>query len=425
MNQAKEFALDLINFLDKSPTASHTIETSAEILKANGFKEIKESDKWEIKPGDKFYVIRHNTSLIAAIAGNSEITESGYTCIGSHTDSPTFTLKPNSVYKKDGFIQLGVEVYGGPLYSTWTNKELSLAGLVAVKNGNDVELKLVKIDRPILMIPQVAIHFNRDANTGLNLNPQTHMAPIMGISGEEVDNNLLKNLLGKELGIKSSEIVGFELELIDLEKGRLAGLNEEFIASRGIDNKSMVHASIHALIESGVSEKTSVIALFDSEEVGSSTTNGGNSSFVKDFLTRISGGTEQFLRATSLSYFMSADGAHAVHPNYPEHTEFMHKVYINKGPAVKISSRKNYATNINASALFEKICVENNIPLQKFVNRADVRGGGTIGSMIATNLGIRTLDLGNPMLAMHSTREIAGVEDHLHMKNAMKQFLKR
>ncbi|PIE80083.1 MAG: M18 family aminopeptidase [Candidatus Delongbacteria bacterium] len=426
MVKMKKFANDLIDFLDQSPTAAHSVENSAKILRENGFFEIKESDEWKLKKGDKFYVIRHNTTLIAGIYGKKPIVDAGYTIIGSHTDSPTFKLKPKAVFSNNGYVQLGVEVYGGPLFSTWTNKELSFGGIVAIKGSNgEIEIKTVKVDKPILIIPQLAIHFNREANTGLNLNPQIHLSPIMGLSKDKVDDSLVKEIIAKEFSVDPSCVVDYELELIDLDKGRLCGINEEFIASRGIDNKSMVHASLYALLEAKKSDKTNMIALFDSEEVGSSTTNGGNSSMMKDILIRVCGGYENYLRATSMSYFMSADGAHAFHPNYPEHTEPRNKVFMNEGPAVKISSRKSYATNLNASALFENLCKENNIPLQKFVNRSDVRGGGTIGSMIATNLGVRTLDLGNPMLAMHSTREIAGVKDHYYMKEAMKVFLNR
>ena len=433
--KSKVLAKDLIKFLDSSPTASYCILESENILKKKGFKRIYEQDSWKLKKGDKFYIVRHNSALVAGVMGKKSPKDAGYRIIGSHTDSPCFKLKPNSVFKNDGYIQLGIEVYGGPLFSTWTDRELSLAGLVVLSSGkkNGYTIKEIDFNKPLVRIPQLAIHYNREANTAFKLNPQTQLTPILGLddgSIKNIDDDLIKKMIAKKLKVKKEDIVNYELELYDTQKGAIGGLDDEFIFSKGIDDKSMVHSSLHSLINyvnnGSKSEYTPLIALFDNEEVGSSTTNGGNSSFIKDILQRLSNdtsGNENYLRAISNSFFISADGAHALHPNYQEKFEPRNKVYINKGPVIKINANTNYASTVESIAMFEIICKNGDIPYQKFVNRSDIRGGGTIGSMIATNLGIRTVDIGNSMIAMHSIRETCGVLDHYYMTKALTGFL--
>ncbi len=433
--ESLKLAKDLIKFLDASPTASYCILESEKMLLKSGFKRIYENDSWKLKKGDKFYIVRHNSALVAGIMGEKSPKQAGYRIIGSHTDSPCFKLKPNSVFKNDGYIQLGIEVYGGPLFSTWTDRELSLAGLVVLSSNKDngYIIKEIDFDKPLVRIPQLAIHYNREANTAFKLNPQTQLTPILGLddgSIKKVDDDLIKDMIAKKLKVKKEDIVNYELELYDIQKGAIGGLDDEFIFSKGIDDKSMVHSSLHSLINyvnsGSKSDYTPLIALFDNEEVGSSTTNGGNSSFMKDILQRLSNdssGNENYLRAISSSFFISADGAHALHPNYQEKFEPRNKVYINKGPVIKINANTNYASTVESIAMFEIICNNKKIPYQKFVNRSDIRGGGTIGSMIATNLGIRTVDIGNSMMAMHSIRETCGVLDHYYMTEALSEFL--
>ena len=439
INQKKEslkLAKDLIKFLDASPTASYCILESEKILKENGFKRIYEKDVWKLKKGDKFYSVRHNSALVAGVMGKKAPKDAGFRIVGSHTDSPCFKLKPNSVFKNDGYIQLGIEVYGGPLFSTWTDRELSFAGLVVLKGEkNSYTIKEINFDKPLVRIPQLAIHYNREANTAFKLNPQTQLTPILGLddgSNKNIDDDLIKDMIAKKLKVKKDDIVNYELELYDIQKGCIGGLDDEFIFSKGIDDKSMVHSSLHSLVnyinDGSKSDFTPLIALFDNEEVGSSTTNGGNSSFIKDILQRLSNdkdnsSNENYLRAVSNSFFISADGAHALHPNYKEKFEPMNKIYINKGPVIKINANTNYASTVESTAMFEIVCNNKKIPYQKFVNRSDIRGGGTIGSMIATNLGIRTVDIGNSMMAMHSVRETCGVLDHYYMTEALTEFL--
>ncbi|MBN2790378.1 MAG: M18 family aminopeptidase [Candidatus Delongbacteria bacterium] len=418
-----EIAKDLNSFIDNSPTSSHCVVESEKILKKAGYKKLEESQKWNLKAGDKFYIVRHNTSLIAGIIGKKKPNVAGFRMIGSHTDSPAIKLKPNSLYTKGGCVQLATEIYGGPIFASWMDKDLSLAGRVVIKKGSGYEIKLVELDNLIFNIPQLAIHYNSDVNKAYNINPQDHLVPVIGLSEEKLTDEWMKEQIAKKLKVKGSEIVNYDMEIYPVQKGVISGMNDEFISNRNIDNKSMVHASIKAILDAKTSDSTQIIALYDNEEVGSSTTNGGNSSLTADILERLSGSREDYFRAISVSYYMSADGAHAFHPNYGGKFDDKNTVYINKGPVIKINANTRYATTAESSSVFEMICKKKKIPYQKFVNRSDVRGGGTIGSMIATNIGIRTVDVGNALWAMHSTRETCGVDDHMYMIEAMKGFL--
>jgi aspartyl aminopeptidase len=415
---------ELKDFIDGSPTPSHCASAAEKILIADGFKRMCEKDAWKLKKGDKFYVVRNESALIAGVMGHKEPKETGFRIIGTHTDSPAFKLKPKAAFAKEGYIQLSTEVYGGPIYASWLDRELSLAGKVVVKKGKSYEIVLVDLEKPLLVIPQLAIHYNREVNDAFKLNPQENLVPVMGLTDKEISDEFIKDILAKKIGIKAASIVNYDLELYPVQKGEICGFNEEFFMSRGLDNKAMVHASVAALLEVKKTDATIIAALYDNEEVGSSTANGGKSSFTEDILERLSGCVrEDYLRALANSYYLSADGAHAMHPNYTAKFDNLNKVFLNKGPVIKVNANTSYATTTESSAVFEIICAEKKIPYQKFVNRSDVRGGGTIGSMISSNLGIRTVDVGNAMLAMHSARETTGVEDHWYMKEAMKGFL--
>ncbi len=429
MTKELSFANDLIDFIDKSPNQYYCVQNSAKLLKENGFKELKEQDSWKLNKGDKFYVIRHDSSIIAGIAGEKNVADAGVRMIGSHTDSPGFKLKPKSVKLTENYVQLGVEVYGGPLFSTWTDRELGFSGKVILADENNYYRKeFVNFEEPLLVIPQLAIHYNREANSAFKLNPQIHMLPVMTLSEEKVSDELIKNLVARKLRVEPKEIVNYELYLYPLQKGAIVGFNRDFVMSARLDNQSMVHASIQALINSKEKcDLTRVVACYDNEEVGSSTTNGGNSSFTKDFLKRLNlcfgGSEEDYYRMIAKSYYMSSDGAHAVHPNYPEKFDNLNKVYVNKGPVIKINASTSYASSVESGAFYQIICDKANVPYQKFVNRSDIRGGGTIGSMIATKIGIRTVDVGNAMMAMHSARELCGIDDHWYMYQSMISFL--
>jgi len=423
---------DLLNFIDNCPTPFHAVQESKSRLIHNGFKELSESEPWDISLGGCYFTTRNGSSIIAFKIGKTAPQSSGFKVIGAHTDSPNLKLKPNSVYEKSGYLQLGVEVYGGVLLSTWTDRDLSLAGRVILKEPNDrLAPRLVKIDRPLLRVPQLAIHLNRQVNEkGLLLNKQTHMPPVFALIDEKLKGDCpLKKLISAKLDVSCEDIIGMELSLFDLQKGAFSGLNNEFVHTARLDNLASCHAALMAL-EDGNSndEATQVVVFYDNEEIGSESRQGAGSPFLKDVLERIQGKfgetREEYLRAISKSFFISADMAHAIHPNYSDMHDPRHMPQINKGPVVKINASQRYATDAETSAYFELLAGKADVSLQKFVTRSDLGCGSTIGPITAANLGIKTIDIGNPMLSMHSIREMAGSKDHWDLIRVFLEYFK-
>jgi len=426
----KQSARELLQFIEKSPTAAHAagqVETS---LVQAGFRKCHEQDAWSVKAGDRIVVKREESGIIAVKIGKKNPVESGFKLIGAHTDSPGFRLKPHALLQKGGYLQLGVEIYGGPLLATWLDRDLGLAGQVVVKNGQDrLQTMLLKMEKPVLRISMLPIHLNREVNDqGLVLNKQEHLAPILGCAGETLDKNCLENLLARELGVQPERLVDWELGLFDLQPGTLAGIDEEFIISARIDNLAMCQAAMKAFLNSPAGDATQAIIFYDNEEIGSTSANGAGSTFLRDVLTRLvmSGKQEPQdpFRALARSFFISADGAHAVHPNYIEKYEKEHHCRLNQGPVIKINALKKYATTAGSGAAFALLCRKAGVPFQKFVNRTDMAGGSTIGPTVAAGLGIPTVDVGNAMLSMHSIREMSGTADHLHMIKVFEEFFK-
>jgi aspartyl aminopeptidase len=426
-SQAKICARELLSYIDKAPTQFHAVTESAEILETNGFQRLYEKDAWKLTPGGKYYVVRNSSSLIAFTLGTDEVESAGFHIVGAHTDSPNLRLKPNPEYEKSGYGQLGVEPYGGVLLASWTDRDLSLAGRVFVRNEEDETCeKLVCFENPLLRISQLTIHLNRNVNeNGLILNKQTHLPPIFTMAGGSSKSNLNQLLAGR-LQCETDQIVGFDLALYDTQKGSLGGLNEEFIFSSQLDDLASCHAGLKALVDSPESTKsTRVLALHDHEEVGSASAQGAESLFLKDVLERIVGSSkprEDFFRALSQSFCISADMAHAVHPNYSDLHDIRHMPIVNQGPVLKMNVNQKYATDGATGMFFENLCKEVEIPLQKFVIRSDLMCGSTIGPITATTLGIPTVDVGNPMLSMHSIREMSGTTDHANMVTVLKHF---
>jgi aspartyl aminopeptidase len=423
---------NLLNFIDNSPTPFHAVEESKNRLIHKGFKELSESESWNISLGGRYFTTRNGSSIVAFKIGGRAPQDSGFKIIGAHTDSPNLKLKPNSVYEKSGYLQLGVEVYGGVLLSTWTDRDLSLAGRVILKGSNDcLVTKLVKIDRPLLRVPQLAIHLNRQVNEkGLLLNKQTHMPPVFALIDEKLQGDSpLKKLISLELDVSYEDIIEMELSLFDLQKGALSGLNNEFVQTARLDNLASCHAALMALEDgSTIDEATQVIVFYDNEEIGSESRQGAGSPFLKDVLERIQEKfeetREEYLRAISKSFFISADMAHAIHPNYSDMHDPRHMPQINKGPVVKINASQRYATDAETSAYFELLAKKVDVSLQKFVTRSDLGCGSTIGPITAANLGIKTIDIGNPMLSMHSIREMAGSKDHWDLIRVLLEYFK-
>ncbi len=426
----KEFAQQLLDFLYNCPSPFHVTETVKTILLQNGFQELKASDKWTITKSGKYFTTRNNTTIIAFKTGSGELVENGFNIVAAHTDSPALRIKPNPEMNVEGkYLKLNTETYGGPILSTWFDRPLSMAGRVSLASDNIKfpETRFVNFDRPILYIPNVAYHFNRAVNEGVEFNKQRHMQPLLSmVNGYFEQHGFVQKLIADELGVDASKIIDFELNVYEYAKGEMVGLNEEFISSGRIDNLAMVHAGLEALLQCDNPKTTAVLACFDNEEIGSNTKQGADSPLLRNVLERItlqlSAESEAFYRAISKSFMVSADMAHAVHPNYAEMHDPVNRPYINGGPVIKINANQKYTTDCDTNTVFELLCRKAEVPYQKFVNRSDLAGGSTLGSIVTSQLDIRSVDIGNPMLAMHSLREFAGVTDHLYVTKVFKEF---
>ncbi len=418
----------LIDYLNKSVTAYHAVVTAEETLQSKGFIKLDEKEVWDLKSNSKYYVIRSESALAAWQMGIGE--GRGVRLVGAHTDSPGLHLKPQAQYSKSGYVQLGVEIYGSPLLASWTDRDLSLAGRVILKENDKLKVVPFKSDQVLLRIPQLAIHLNREVNDkGLMLNKQTHMPPILGLEssdGSKLDSGLIEGLIASTLKVDRDNIMNWQLECYDTQIAVRSGLNDEFIVSGRLDNLSMCHASIMALSSAAEStSQTSMIALFDNEEIGSSTENGAASAFIRDIITRVvgsDGANHSLQRALAHSACISADGAHAIHPNYTEFHDPQHAVKMNRGPVIKVNANHRYATSSFTSAIFEQLCKDVDVPFQHYAHKTDLLCGSTIGPITATGLGIPVVDVGNAMLAMHSIRETTGVRDHEMMIKVLHRF---
>ncbi|MBZ9609173.1 M18 family aminopeptidase [Clostridium estertheticum] len=432
MNKELEFAQNLIDFIYDSPTSYHAVAKVKEDLCKEGFVEIKEEEKWNLKKSGKYFVTKNDSALIAFVVGKGEIEENGFKIIGAHTDSPTFRIKPAPEMVVDNtYVRLNTEVYGGPILNTWMDRPLAIAGRVTLRDKNILypETKLVNIKKPIMIIPNLAIHMNREINTGIELNKQKDTLPLLSMVSTELEkDNYLMSAIAKELSVDHKQIIDFDLFLYEYEKGSIIGLNNEFISSSRLDDLAMVHAGIRALAIAPAAEATNVMVCFDNEEVGSSTKQGADSNMLVNILERITisldKNREDFLRSISKSFMISADNAHAVHPNSPEKNDPTNKPYMNKGPVIKINANQNYTTDSNSDAVYELVCEKAGVPVQKFVNRSDARGGSTIGPISSTHLNIRSVDIGSPTLAMHSIRELGGVIDQTYVTKSFEEFYK-
>jgi aspartyl aminopeptidase len=421
---------DLCRFLDASPTPYHAGREIGARLEAAGFQKLDERDPFRIEPGTRAYVTRDG-SLVAFVAGTLPPAESGFVMIGAHTDSPNLRLKPNPDFKHAGYRQLAIEPYGGVLYSTWLDRELGLAGRVALRGGAS---ELVRLDRAVLAIPNLAIHLNREVNKeGLVLNAEKHLHPLYGLDADaatDFDALLAEALRATPVsGAVRSDVLGFDLGLFDIRGATLGGASSEFIHSARVDNLASCHAACHALIAAGTGGSTTrVIALFDHEEVGSQSTAGARSELLRSLLERIArtysnASDDAWPRAAARSFFVSVDMAHGVHPNYSDKHDKQHRPLLGKGPVVKVNVNQSYATDGLAQAAFVDACRAEGAEPQFFSARNDMPCGSTIGPITAARLGVRTIDVGNPMLAMHSCRETAACSDALVMTRVLGRLL--
>lgn len=419
--QTRALAQDLLNFIDASPSPWHVVETAKQQLLAQGFSSLSEADPWQLKAGAKYFVTRNDASIIAFILGSEDLVESGFRIVGAHTDSPGLRLKPQAAFGGDGLVRIGVEVYGGPILATFTDRDLSIAGRVMVRTASGHETKLIKFEDTLMRLPNLAIHMNREVNDkGLKLDKQKELPLIFGesASGFEADQQFLAHI-AKALKVEVHHILSFELNVFDTQKGAFWGAEQAYIANSQLDNLASCHAALTAMLASHNSATTNICALFDHEEVGSESASGASGSFLNDTISRIAIATglnaEDKQRALAQSFFVSADMAHAYHPNHPGAYEPCHHVMVNHGPVIKTNANQRYSTNADTAARFMTLCEKANVPFQQYAHRTDLGCGSTIGPIVAAQLGIASVDVGAPMWAMHSVRESAGVLDHSYM----------
>lgn len=432
MTEQLAYAKQLVDFIYDSPTAFHAVATVKQTLERQGFAELREEKAWRLAKGGKYYMTKNESAIVAFAVGQGNIEQDGFKIIGAHTDSPTFRIKPSPEMTSEGaYVRLNTEVYGGPILNTWLDRPLAVAGRVSLR-GADVlypENRLININKPVLIIPNLAIHMNRDVNKGVELNRQKDTLPLMSQLNESLEkDNYLPSAIAQELGVTADEILDFELYLYEYERGGIIGLNQEYISSSRLDDLAMVHAGLTALVETGPAAGTNVLVAFDNEEVGSRTKQGADSQFLAHVLERIvlalGKGREDYFRSLARSFLISADLAHAVHPNNGDKHDPVNRTMLNQGPVIKISAAQKYTSDSNSAAVFVALCDKAGVPVQKFVNRSDGQGGSTIGPVSSAHLDIRSVDVGSPTLAMHSVRELAGVADHTYITQAFAEFYK-
>lgn len=420
----------LLKFMDNSPCNFLAVDTIKKILEVNGFVEKKLSETIDAKAGAKFFFTKNDSAIFAVKVGNRPIKETGYKIVAAHSDSPCFRIKPHAEMKCDGgIVKLNTEVYGGPILYTWFDRPLSIAGRVILKGDNPLNVvsRNIKINRPLMQISHLAIHFNRAVNEGNHLSKQKDMLPIIAKvnQGFETDNMLL-NLVAQELGVTVDEILDFDLLLYDTTPACTFGLNDEFISSGRLDDLSMAHAAITAITEATDDEATCIAAIFDNEETGSGTKQGAGSPVLANVLQRMAESQgcnfDEYCIALQKTFLISADNAHAHHPNYSEKYDPTNHPTMGGGPCIKINANCKYMSDAHSAAIFKSLCDAADSPCQYFVNHSDVAGGSTLGNILTGQIDIEGVDVGNPLLAMHSARETASVDDHINMIKVFKAF---
>lgn len=420
----------LLQFMDASVCNFLAVDTIKQMLSKNGYVEKRIEQPLQCKPGDKFFVTKNDSAIFAIKIGSRPISETGFKIITAHSDSPCFRIKPHpEMLSGDRLVRLNTEVYGGPILYTWFDRPLSLAGRVILRSESALKpvTRLLKIDEPILMIPHLAIHFNRSVNEGNALSKQKDMLPILTRISESLSaNGLLVNYIAKSLNVAVDDILDFDLFLYNTQPATLTGLNKEFVMSGRLDDLSMAHAAITAIIEATDDDATCISAIFDNEETGSGTKQGAHSPVLSNLLRRIAEcqgvNYDGFCQAVGRSFMISADNAHAFHPNYAEKYDPTNHPALGGGPVIKINANCKYMTDAHSAAIFKSLCNEAGAPCQYFVNHSDVAGGSTLGNIFTGQLDIEGVDVGNPLLAMHSACETGSTDDHINMIRAFKQF---
>lgn len=417
-----ETAEKLLTFIRKSPTAFHAVDTMKNILAEQGFQELSEKDYWKLVPGGQYMVTRNNSALIAfSIPENAP---QRFHIMASHSDSPTFKIKENpEITVEKAYVKLNVEKYGGMLMSPWFDRPLSVAGRVVVSENGEIKEKLVDIDRDLLMIPSLAIHMNREVNSGYAYNPQKDLLPLYGTAGTE---ETFGKTIAEAAGVREEDILSHDLFLYSRTRGAVWGAEKEFVSAGRLDDLQCAFASMEGLLSGEKKKSIAVHCVMDNEEVGSGTKQGAASTFLKDTLLRINSGLgrtyEEYLMSLADSFMISADNAHALHPNYTDMTDPVNRPLLNKGIVIKYNANQKYCTDAVSAARFKDICTRAEVPFQSFVNRSDMAGGSTLGNISNTQVPVNTVDIGLPQLAMHSPYETAGVKDTYSLIKAAELF---
>ena len=426
----QHFNHDLLPFLQHSPTPFHAVASMARRLEAAGFRRLDEADAWQVAPGQGCYVTRNDSSLIAFRRGRGALPETGLRLVGAHTDSPCLKVKPQPELVKKGYFQLGVEVYGGALLNPWFDRDLSLAGRLSYRDrAGKIRATLIDFEDPVAVIPSLAIHLDREVNQNRSINAQLHLPPLLWSgSGDDARPDfrslLLEALHRRQPELQVDQVLDFELCLYDTQPPALAGLEQDFITGARLDNLLSCYTGLQALLQAD-GEQTALLVCTDHEEVGSASHCGADGPFLKSVLERLCATPEDLTRALHRSLLVSADNAHAVHPNYADKHDENHGPLMNAGPVIKINANQRYATNSETSALFRHLAQQLDVPVQSFVVRSDQACGSTIGPITASGLGVRTLDVGVPQLAMHSIRELAGARDAFYLFQILQAFYSR
>ena len=420
----------LLGFIDASPVNFLAVRNVCNTLLDNGFVKLHAEEALKDLP-DKFFITKNDSAVFAFHLGRQSMADAGFRIIAAHSDSPTFRIKPNAeMVGEGGLLRLNTEAYGGAILNTWFDRPLSLAGRVILRSADALnpQTRLLNIKRPLLVIPNLAIHFNRQVNDGVKLSKQKDMLPILGYVNDRLEaDGLLVRLIANELQIEKEQIIDFDLYLYDTTPACLVGLNNEFISSGRLDDLSMVHAGMEAMIaESAKPEATKVLAIFDNEETGSGTKQGAGSNFLMSLIQRIvlaqGGSLDDYYRSVEKAFMVSADNAHGFHPNYAEKYDPTNHALLGGGPVIKINAAQKYATDAMSAAVFQQICERAGVPCQRFVNSSDIAGGSTLGNILTSSIAINGVDMGNPVLAMHSVRELASAADHENCIKAFTEF---
>ena len=413
-----DISKELMDFIKESPTAFHVVKNFSTMLEKAGFIKLNERNKWKIEQGGKYYVTRNDSSIIAfQVPDNMDFYN--FQIAAAHSDSPAFKIKDNN------YVTLKVEKYVGMLMAPWFDRPLSVAGRVIVKDGNTLKPVLLNVDRDLCLIPNLAIHMNRNANNGISYNPQKDMIPLFG---EIASKDKFDQTIANEAGVAIEDIISTDLFLYNREWGTIWGADNEFMSAPRLDDVMCAYSCMKALIEENNENKSSVnvCAIFDNEEVGSTTKQGADSSFLYDVLSRISmcmgKYSEDFIRACASSFMLSADNAHAVHPNYKEKADPTNRPYMNKGIVIKYNANQKYTTDAISASIFKEICKKAGVEVQSYVNRSDIPGGSTLGNISNSHVSLNTVDIGLAQLSMHSPYETAGVKDTEYMIKAVKKF---